>query len=64
LLFELHIRFLGEEGDEMSVVELTDDFIDLINERSTVDLKTIELVIPGPLGCIGEGRCRGGSVSS
>jgi hypothetical protein len=58
MLFELRIRFVGHEGDEMAVVELSDTFRDLIKEQTIVDLKAIELYIPGPLACIGEGRCR------
>jgi hypothetical protein len=45
LLFELRIQFTGDEGDEMSVLDLNGTIEELILDNSTVDIKSIELYI-------------------
>lgn len=55
MLFELRIRFTGDEGDEMTVMDLSGAIQELIDEFTNVDLRSIELHGYGP-ACHEEGR--------
>jgi hypothetical protein len=56
----LSIRFTGEEGDEVSVMDLLPTVEKLICDNCNVKLHPTELHVigPGNLRCISEGRTR------
>lgn len=60
MYFMLSIRFTGEEGDEVPVMELLPEVEKLINDTCNVKLHPTELHVlsQGSLQCIYEGRHR------
>jgi len=58
LMFELRIRFKGNEGDEMPVVDLMTVFGIMIEQTANVELLPMELSVTGERSCAHEGRVR------
>lgn len=54
MTFELHIRFTGQEGDEVPVGDLMDEITYLIETHTNVRVKGAKLIVEGrTLGCQG-----------
>jgi hypothetical protein len=60
MYFMLYIRFTGEEGDEVPVMDLLPTVEKLIGDNCNVNLLASELHVfdHGSLRCISEGRQR------
>lgn len=60
MLFELRMRFIGDEGDEAVVMELVDQFEQAVKTYTVVRLlpRELRVISGGAMPCHGEGRRR------